>query len=196
MKRKTYKTKRLTLRPYRSSDYKSWAWAYKNILPKQAKYDWIPPAKLPVNKVEFQKIVRRHSKMEKEDRCYVWAIFEKSTGALLGHVDIAILTRDNLQVANLGYRVINRYWRQGFAKEALNHIIPRAFNDLRLNRFEAVIDLDNRPSIALTKAIGLKRECVRKKFYYQDGAWADQVVYVAIRQDFGLPKLHPFGKKK
>jgi RimJ/RimL family protein N-acetyltransferase len=87
--------------------------------------------------------------MAKQDFTYVWPIFERRSGACVGSIDIHIIARDVLQVANLGYRIDNRYWRRGYAREAVSRIIRAAFQDLKLNRLEAVIDLDNRPSIAL-----------------------------------------------
>lgn len=195
LKRKTYQTRRLVLRPYLASDYAVWEWAYKNILPKQAKYDWIPPSDLPTNRTQFQTIVRRHNLLEREGSTYIWSIFDRKTGALLGHVDVHVIARDVLQFANLGYRIINRYWRKGYATEALTHIIPAVFKDLQLNRLEAVIDPDNKASIALARSIEMRREGIRRKYYYQDGGWADQVVFVAVREDYGIPPLNPERRK-
>jgi RimJ/RimL family protein N-acetyltransferase len=188
---KTYRTRRLTLRPYSLNDYPAWAHAYLSVLPRKSKHDWIPSQKLPVNRREFARIVRRHQRLAKADRTYVWAIFDRKSGELLGHVDISVISRGALQFANLGYRILNRHWRKGYASEALTTMIPATLRELRLNRLEAVIDLDNRPSIALARSVGLNREGVRRSYYYQDLGWADQVVYTAIRQDFRLKTLHP-----
>ncbi len=191
MVRKIYKTRRLILRPYQSADFKVWAWAYSNLLPKKSKHDWVRKPDQKDSLREFKKIVLRHKKLAKKDNTYVWPIFEKKTGALLGSMDIYIISRDVLQVGNLGYRIHNRYWRKGFAKEAVVAVILKAFKDLHLNRLEAMIDLDNKPSIFLAKAVGLKRECIRKKYYFQHGHWEDQVVFTANRKDFGFSELRP-----
>ena len=189
--RKTYRTKRLELRPYKLADFAAWVWGHQNFLPKKNKYDWQPPRQFHPTRKQFREVMLRQHRKAKAGTTYIYPVFKKSTGAWIGVIDIHILNRDELQVANLGYRINNLYQGQGFAKEALTKIIPAILKDLKLNRLEAVIDLDNKASIALTRSVGMAREGVRKNYYYQNGKWDDQVIYIADRKRFGLPPLHP-----
>ncbi|MGE3974905.1 MAG: GNAT family N-acetyltransferase [Bdellovibrionales bacterium] len=191
MKRKTYRTSRLILRPYRESDYAAWVQAHQFAPPKKSKYDWVPKPKMKFGRSDFRKIILNQNRLTQKDHTYVWPIFLKQTGELIGSVDIYVINRGVLQVANLGYRVNNLYWRKGYGEEAVSAIVRGAFKDLKLNRLEAVIDNDNKPSLKFAKAIGFRREGIRRKYYYQNKKWDDQIVYVGIREDFGLPILHP-----
>lgn len=180
---------RFNIRAYTRKDYKSWFEAYTGLLPKQTKFDKGPYKPRECDKATFYKIVSRHQLLAKNDKTYIWGVFDKKSGELVGAVDVHILVRGQLQKANLGYQVFNRHWRKGIAGEVLKKIIPALLMDLRINRLEAVIDTDNRPSINLVKSVGLRKEGLRENYYFQEGDWADQLVYVADRKEYALPLL-------
>jgi [ribosomal protein S5]-alanine N-acetyltransferase len=189
VKLRAFRTRRLVVRPFAARDYASWAEAYRGLRPRQGPQDWVPPKGLPIDRREFAKLLRRYRGWAAREETFVWAIFHRKTGAHLGRIDVSPAIRHYVRSANLGYRILNPHWRRGYAKEALRALIPGALRDLRLNRLEAVIDRDNRPSLALCRSVGMRREGVREAYFYQDGGWADQVVYVADRRDFGVPML-------
>lgn len=191
MKQKTFRTRRLVLRPYRASDYAAWKRWGEGVLPPKNPFDWSPSRGHRWNRAEFAKLLKKHGANARADRQHVWVVFERRSGAVLGYVDVATLHRGPLQKGNLGYRLDNRYWGKGFGREMLQRMIPVVLRELRLQRLEAVIDLDNRASRALATAVGLKREGVRKNYYYQNKRWDDQVVYIATREMYRLPRLHP-----
>jgi RimJ/RimL family protein N-acetyltransferase len=108
---------------------------------------------------------------------------------LVGAVDITVLHRGPLQLGNLGYRVFRPYRRRGYAKEAVSAAMHFAFERLQLNRLEAVLDRENRPSRALARTLGMTRECIRRRYYFDGGRFVDQEVWSAQREDFGHPPL-------
>lgn len=114
---------------------------------------------------------------------------KKKSHKLIGVVDIHILQRGVLQMANLGYRIFNQYWGKGYGNEVVKKLIVSSLIDLKLNRLEAVIDMDNKRSINLVNSIGLRREGIRKNYWFQNKQWDDQIVFVADRVQFNLPKL-------
>jgi RimJ/RimL family protein N-acetyltransferase len=185
----TIRTRRLILRPLAPADYRAWAESYRNLQPPRSKYDRIPAR--PMDRAEFRRVLARFAWLRRRNGTLVWSIFERRTGAHIGRVDVHVLSRGPLQVANLGYLVLNTHWRRGYAREAVLAVMPRVLRDLRLHRLEAVIDPDNRASIALARSVGMRREGVRMRYYYQRGGWADQVVYAIDREDLELPTLHP-----
>lgn len=189
MIRKKYSTKRFIVRAYTKADYKVWFDTYTNMLPKQHKFDRGPQPASKCTKDYYSGLVLRHQNLSKKDDIYIWGVFDKKSGQLVGAIDIKIFTRGELQKANLGYQIFNRFWKQGIASEVLKKVIPDLLLDLKLNRLEAVIDLDNKASINLCKSVGLKREGIRENYYFQDGDWADQIVFVADRKLLKLPRL-------
>src|SRR5436309_175661 len=130
MKRSPVKTKRLIIRPLQKSDFKSWFQAFTKSLPKKSKYDRDPYTDNQCSRKQFQIRLDRYAKMANKDTTYVWGVFESKSKLLIGILDISIISRGLLQVANLGYRVFNNYWKLGFGKEFVNEGIKLGFKTL------------------------------------------------------------------
>ncbi len=195
MLRKPFRTKRLYGRPLKLSDYPEWFAAYTEAFPAKNKYDKGKMSVRQCSLTTFKKIVDRHDKMASSGSTYIWACFHRKTKELIGLVDIFVISREDYQIANLGYRVLNRYWRQGYAKEMVKAAIPHVLKTLRLNRLEASIDRDNKPSLALARSVGLVFEAFKKSYHYHDGTWNDQMTFVATRKSCRLKSIKPFIKR-
>lgn len=179
MKRFPLKTKRLMIRPLELRDFKRWLKSQELTGEKRDKYDVVAlPLKRRTYKT-FKASVLRQRGSEKADRRYVWNLFLRKTGELIGFMDVKTINRDTYQMANFGYFITNHYRENGYAKEATRALVPAAFKKLGFHRLEAVIDLDNRASIALIKSSGFYREGIKKHYWFQNGRWEDQVVYIA-----------------
>jgi ribosomal-protein-alanine N-acetyltransferase len=190
--RKTHRTRRLVLRPYRPADYQTWYDAYVNRLPRQNKYDREPSKPEKCSKREFLNVINRHEKLAANDKVYIYPVFDRKSGVLVGAIDIAILIRENYQLANLGYQIHNRHWQKGFGSEATRAGIFIAFDDLKIHRLEAAINTDNVASIALAQSIGMHCDGVRKHYLFEDNCWVDHVIFSAIPEDFGRPARKPW----
>lgn len=173
-------TRRLVLRPYRITDYAAWIEAYTKRKPKQHKYDGAPHDPKETPKEWFRKLVAKHTRLAKNDKVYVFGIFDRATKRHLGTIDIATICRDWYQWANLGYFIHNTVQGNGYGKEAAKAGMKIAFEKLGYKRVEAAINLDNQRSIGLAKAIGMKSGGIRKEYIYENKKWVDHVIYVAI----------------
>jgi len=187
MQRKKIRTRRLVLRPLVKADYATWLDAETR--GPSSRFEPAPRSLKQSTRAAFDKTRARHDRRAREDAVYVFGVFSNRGRVLVGMVDIAILYRGQLQLGNLGYRVFHAHRRRGYAKEAVLAVIHAAFKALKLNRLEAVMDLPNRPSQKLARALGMARECVRRKYYFEDGRFHDQVVWSAQREDFGHAPL-------
>ncbi|MFG6198313.1 GNAT family N-acetyltransferase [Nonomuraea sp. JJY05] len=58
--------------------------------------------------------------------------------------------------AELGYRILRRYWRQGLASEGARELIRHGFEDLRLSRIFAETMAVNTASRATMTALGME----------------------------------------
>lgn len=85
-----------------------------------------------------------------------------------------------MQWANLGYYIHNQHQRNGYATEAVRAALEIGHKKLKYRRIEAVINVNNKISIATAKRAGMTRECIRKRFLEFDGERADYVVYISI----------------
>jgi len=74
------------------------------------------------------------------------------------------LKADN-ETAELGYRLLSRFWRQGFAKEGSLELIKYGFEQLNLKKIIARTSIDNYASQATMSSVGLTEQ---GKFVMQD----------------------------
>jgi RimJ/RimL family protein N-acetyltransferase len=186
-----HKTRRLILRPLDSGDYNAWFDAYVNGLPPQNKWDLVPIKATNCTKPSFNKLTKRLKKLAKNDDYYRYYIFEKRSGVIIGQIDFDIFVRSTHQFANFGYQIYNRHWKKGYGKEAAHVGLKIGFKELKLNRLEAAINLDNKISIKLAKSIGMKKEGVKKRYWFEYGKWTDHMIYVANPEDIGLKPTKP-----
>jgi [ribosomal protein S5]-alanine N-acetyltransferase len=182
----TIETERLILRPQESGDYESWYAGFTGRLPQQYKYDEGQISLDDYDADWFSGLCKRHQEQALTDYAYIFGVFCKQTNQHLGNVDISTIQREEKQWANLGYSIHNQYWRQGFGKEAVKAAVIAGFENFGYHRIEAAINLDNHLSIALAESVGLKKECVRRGFYYENEQWVDHVIYVVLPTDLGL----------
>ena len=88
-----------------------------------------------------------------------WAIVEKETGNFMGWTGLKLiseLTNSHINYYDLGYRLIKKYWGQGFATETAIATIDYAFNKLNINEIYAIADCENEGSDKILKKAGLK----------------------------------------
>ncbi len=192
MKRLEVKTKRLVLRSLRSSDYAAWFDAMTKALPKNSNWDKGPSESKKCGRRAFNKIKKEHDTLAQKDSYYRYHVFEKKTGRLVGLIDFDVFVRDAHQFANFGYLIYNRHLGLGYGKEASVAGLKIGFKHLKLNRLEAAINLDNKKSIRMAKAIGMRKEGIKKRYWFEYGKWIDHLIYVANPEDIGMKPTKPF----
>lgn len=192
MKLKTVNTRRLTLRVLTPKDYQAWLDSNINRKPAQSKWDSGPKTKKDCTKATFLKLMRRLKQLANDDDYYRLYVFEKKSGKIVGEIDFDVYVRSTHQFSNFGYQVYNSYWGKGYGQEAAKAGLKVGFKDLKLNRLEAAINLDNRKSIRLANAIGMQKEGIKKRYWYENKNWVDHIIYVANPEDIGLKGKKPF----
>ena len=73
----------------------------------------------------------------------------------------------------LSYYVFAEFERRGLMRAGLRTVIRHAFSTLRLHRLEANIQPGNRPSIALVKSCGFRKEGLSRRYLKIGGRWRD-----------------------
>lgn len=187
----TITTERLILRPQKVSDYEQWYAGFAGRLPKQHKYDPGQEDLKGCDQAWFSELCLCHQELALSDQIYVFGVFSRKTNQHLGNIDLSTIRRLDNQWAVLGYTIHNQHWRQGFGKEAVRAALINGFTNLNYHRIEAAINLDNQASIALAKSVGMKQECIRRGFIYENEQWVDHWIYVAIPFDLNLIEKPP-----
>ena len=86
----------------------------------------------------------------------LWAVFERSTGRLIGRVGLTPRQMDDCCVLELGYVIDAGHWRQGYAAEACEAAIRYAQEELDCEELSAFIRVENTASIALAEKLGFQ----------------------------------------
>lgn len=179
-------TKRLTIRAYKSTDYKAWKEAYSSLpLKKKNTWDTARKEESYLTREKFKSLLAQQKKNSADEIFYNFGIFLKN-GTLIGNTSLMDISRRVFQNAYLGYGIFNQYWGKGYGKEAVLAVIDIGFKELNLHRVEAGIDPQNKRSIALAKSIGLRREGLSLRRIYLREKWLDLVLFAATSEEFKI----------
>jgi diamine N-acetyltransferase len=77
------------------------------------------------------------------------------------------------QRAGVGITVLGQYRRQGYARAALDLLVPYARQILRLHQLYCTISVTNRASVGLFKMAGFKKIGVRRDWLRTADGWQD-----------------------
>ena len=171
------KSERLELRPLRMEDYKCWIDGFAGQLPQQTRFDEGPFDWSDLTEEWLRNRLKQRAELAEKDKEYLFACFRISDGEHIGFLDIVTQLREDFQCAHGGYAILNQYWGQGYATEALRLLIRIAFEDLDFHRLELHINTDNPASCHVAEKAGMTYECIRKAFILEDGIWTDNKIY-------------------
>lgn len=90
-------------------------------------------------------------------RCIRWAITCKDDPIMIGSCGFYGIHPWHLR-ASIGYELARSFWRTGIMSEALRAILAVGFNEMGLNRIDAVVLPANIASIRLLDKLGFEKE--------------------------------------
>ncbi len=108
-----------------------------------------------------------------DDRVDGSLVRRREDGALVGFFNLSEIVRGGFQSAFLGYGAVAPFAGQGYMTEAMQLVLQRTFQTLRLHRVEANIQPGNRASIALARRSGFELEGFSPHFLRVGGRWCD-----------------------
>ena len=99
------------------------------------------------------------------------AVVENSSGIVCGYCGLTHFPDiDGQPEIEVGYRLAQQYWRQGYATEAALEVCNYAFKLLNISRLIALIDPENFASIRVAEKLGMKywKEVVLEGYTHPD----------------------------
>lgn len=96
------------------------------------------------NKADLRKVIDHYQ--DENNRFWVWAIERKSDGAFIGTAAIII---DEKNEGEIGYRLLERHWGNGYASEILKDLIDYGFESMQLKVVHANVDVRNIASVKM-----------------------------------------------
>ena len=112
-----------------------------------------------------------------------WGVELKSDGKLLGTCGVFGWAKE-WKKCILGYELAVDAQRRGYMHEALNAILPWAFENMELHRIEARIHPDNLASVKLAERLGFQVEGTLREVAFWNNTHYDMVQLSLLRRDF------------
>lgn len=109
---------------------------------------------------------------------------EEASGRIAGVVNLNEVVRGFFQSAYMGYYGIAGMNGRGLMSEAVSAVLTYAFRDLGLHRIEANIQPDNKPSIALVKRLGFRKEGYSPRYLKIGDEWRDHERWAILAEEW------------
>jgi len=123
-------------------------------------------------------VASRFVRWQEERGFTFWVVERKEDGAFLGFCGLKIADDPGSPVEGeyeIGWRLREDAWGQGYAKEAAAASLDHAFGPVGAERVVALTVVGNRPSLGLMERLGMTR---RPELDYRGPEWAEGTVIV------------------
>lgn len=114
-----------------------------------------------------------------ENRFGLQALIDKSTNELIGLCGLLAQEVDGVNEIEVGYHILKKHWKQGYATEAAKLFIDYAFEHDLTSSVVSVIDVDNFRSQRVAEKNGLK---IDKQTKWLDNE--DVYIYRILKDDW------------
>lgn len=174
----TIETHRLLLRRFTIEDaepmYRNWASD-----PEVTKYlTWPPHAGVEVSAAVIQNWIDSYE----NPAFYQWAIVPKHVQQPIGTISV-VGGNDALAIAHIGYCIGRHWWHQGIMSEALKAVMDYLFEEVGMNRIEAIHDPNNPHSGGVMRKCGMKYEGTLRQSSHNNQGICDAAWYAALARD-------------
>ncbi|WEX07816.1 GNAT family protein [Chelativorans sp. AA-79] len=178
--------KRVRLRMPEREDYEEWATlrAESRAFLEPWEPRWTPDE---LSAASFRHRLQRSRHDYDQGTGVSFFLFEKAEGRLAGGLSLSNIRHGVAQSANIGYWMGERYAGHGLMLEALQLVIPFAFDRLRLHRLEAACIPSNARSMRLLEKAGFQREGLLRSYLRINGVWQDHHLYALIAGEHQQP---------
>lgn len=89
-----------------------------------------------------------------------WSVVEKKSNTFIGWAGLKLIKEEinnHINFYDLGYRIIQKYWGQGFATEAATSCLAYGFANMKLNEVYGMAKVHNFGSNHVLQKIGFKK---------------------------------------
>ena len=175
------KTDRLTLKEMMPSDWQSVLAIFSD--PMVVKfYDFHPIA----DQTESLRLIEGFAAWFKLGEAIRWGSWHAETNQMIGTCCFDQI-HPKFRRVNLGYNLATEFWGQGYASEACQAIVKRAFNDglaTTVNRIQAITIPENVKSEMVLKRLGFQCEGLLREYGYWEDQPRDMNMFCLTKSDW------------
>lgn len=114
---------------------------------------------------------------------YVQPAIRDASGALVGTLYFQLTSVDD-RTAEIGWALLTREQRKGYAREAAALLLDAAFGEVGLHRVYAELDPRNEASVALCLRLGMRHEAHFVEHLWSKGEWTDTGQYAVLEREW------------
>lgn len=104
-----------------------------------------------------EEMIRMLRQLEMEGKALRCVIILQATGEIIGTCGFNYIDHEN-QRAEIAYDLGTRFWKRGYATEAVQALMEWGIESFKLHRMEAKVDSRNEASISLLEKLGFQEE--------------------------------------
>lgn len=139
------------------------------------------------NAAELKELILRYWKSFTDNARFshkYWLILDKDSELVIGDCGFHVWHIRHAR-AEIGYAIKEEsFKKKGIMTEALERVIPFAFEEMKLQKIEAFVSPGNTPSLRIMQNFGFVQEGVLKKDYHWKGEIYDSIAFGLLKMDF------------
>ena len=143
-------TERLIFRKLHLDDFETWLPFHQN--PLSTRYwNGLPTDPMIACQEQFDRVFERYQK----GLGGMNALIEKSSKTLIGMCGLLVQTVDGVEELEIGYSILPKYWKNGYATEAAVRCRDYAFENNLSESLISIIHVNNLPSQKVALKVGM-----------------------------------------
>jgi len=123
------------------------------------------------------------AKLHHEEIGLRWVITLKEEDQYIGDVGFYDYEKKHNR-AEIGYILGKQYWGKRIMTEAIKVTLEYGFNQMKLNRIQALIDPRNEASKRVAQKHGFQYEGTFRDYEYENGEYIDLNMYSVLRREY------------
>ncbi|CAG9622695.1 GNAT family N-acetyltransferase [Sutcliffiella rhizosphaerae] len=112
-----------------------------------------------------------------------WVIEGKERKEKMGTCGFHLWDRTN-DIAEIGYDLWYEFWGCGYMKEALSAAIDSGFRNMKLNRINTYVALENKKSSNTLESLGFVNKGIYRDKHLFKGKYYDHISYSLLKRDW------------
>jgi ribosomal-protein-alanine N-acetyltransferase len=112
-----------------------------------------------------------------------WGLIRKTDHQLIGTCGFHHWEKQYFR-SEIGYDLTPDAWGKGYMTEALRAVVQNGFERMGLNRIDALVSIENDPSVKLLQKLGFKQEGVLRDYFCLDGKFYDHYLLALLQREW------------
>ena len=123
------------------------------------------------------------AKLRREEIGLRWIITLKEVDQYIGDVGFYDYKKKHNR-AEIGYILGKQHWNNGIMTEAIKAALDYGFNEMKLNRIQALVDPRNKASQRILEKLGFNYEGTFRDYEYEYGEYIDLDMHSLLRREY------------